>query len=61
MDVNIADNCFSGKKNTINTLILVLNTTVRSVQKCFLIFVIHIKIQLDPAHFSSDTNNTEEL
>ena len=44
-------------------LVLGLKTTVRSVQKCFQIFVIHTKIQFDPAHYSSelDTNNTEEI
>ena len=46
------------EKNIINTLVLGLKT-----QKCFLIFVIHTKIQFDPTHYSSelDTNNSEEL
>ena len=46
-----------------NTLVLGLKITVRSVRTRFLVFVIHTKIQFDPAHYSSelDTNNTEEL
>ena len=59
--VNFEPRCFW--KNIINTLVLCLKTTVRSEQKCFLIFYIHTKIQFDPAHYLSelDTNITEEL
>ena len=40
-----------------------LNRAAEYKLKYFLIFVIHTKIQFDPAHYYSelDTNNTEEL